>query len=139
MKTHKISTAWTGDMAFESVVDGHSVLVDADPEFGGKDAGPRPKALLLTALSGCTGMDVVSILGKMKSAPSWFNLVAEADLADEHPKVYTEIRLAYQFKASDGLDPKKVEKAVTLSQETYCGVSEMLRKAAKVTWTIEYL
>jgi len=126
-------------MAFEAEVNGHRLMLDAGPDVGGKNRGPRPKPLLLVALAGCTGMDVIYILRKMKQEPSWFNLELEGELTDEHPKHYSSIEVVYQFKAADGLDPKKVQRAVTLSQEQYCGVSGQLAWSAEISHRIEYL
>ena len=125
-------------MTFESLVAGHTVVMDADEEAGGKDRGPRPKPLLLTALGGCTGMDVIAILTKMQLTPSWFDIAISAESTDRHPKYYESIKISYRFKKADGLDPQKVEKAVKLSQERYCGVSAMLSKAAEITYEIVY-
>jgi len=139
MTLQKTESTWIEGMAFENTIDGHKFTVDAVEKFGGKDKGPTPKPLLLASLSGCTGMDVVSILKKMKQEFSWFNIKVEGDLGEEHPKTFENIRLTYQFKASDNLDDAKVRKAVTLSQDQYCGVSAMLKKVSNLTWEIEYL
>lgn len=136
---HEISCSWTGNMAFEAKVNGHSIPLDADTEFGGQDSGPRPKPLILTALAGCSGMDVVSLLKKMREPLSWFNIRVEGELTDDHPKVYSRIKLIYEFKQADGLNPVNVEKAINLSQDKYCGVSAMLRKAAQVEHEVVYL
>ena len=98
----------------------------------------RPKPLLLSALAGCTGMDVIYILRKMKVEPTYFNVNIDADLTEEHPVTYSRIHLTYEFKASDSLDEHKVETAVGLSQEKYCGVSAMLRAASELTYAIVY-
>lgn len=134
-----VDTTWAEGMAFETHVSGHRFFVDAHSQFGGQDKGPRPKELLLSALGGCTGMDVVSMLTKMQQPLSFFNVKVKAHMTDEHPKYYDTIVIEYQFKKSDGLDPSKVEKAVNLSQERYCGVSTMLSKAAKLDYEIVYL
>ncbi len=139
MTQQKTETLWLEGMAFENSVDGHKFIVDAVEQFGGKDRGPSPKPLLLNSLAGCTGMDVVSILNKMKQKFSWFNITVDADLGEKHPKTFENIHLTYQFKASDSLDDEKVRKAVILSQDNYCGVSAMLKKASNLTWEIEYL
>lgn len=139
MSKQTMSCSWKEDMAFEMDVNGHTLVMDADDSVGGQDRGPRPKPLLLASLSGCTGMDVVSILKKMQQNHSYFNIEIEAELADEHPKTYTAIKLIYEFKKSDNLDEKKVEKAVKLSQERYCGVSDLLRKAIPVDYEIRYI
>jgi len=126
-------------MAFETEVSGHKILLDADESVGGDDKGPRPKPLMLASLAGCTGMDVISILKKMQLPYTYFNIDVEADLTEEHPKQYSAIKVIYEFKKSDNLDEKKVEKAVNLSQERYCGVSALLKKAIDVDYEIRYI
>lgn len=122
---------WQSNMAFEASVNGHQIIMDADSTVGGQDQGPRPKILLLAGLGGCTGMDVVSILAKMKIIPEKFWMDITAELSDEHPKVYNQIKLIYYFKG-ENLDRDKLEKAVNLSKERYCGVSAMLSKSAEM-------
>ncbi len=122
-------------MHFMGELDGHDVPIDAAEQFGGQDKGPKPKGLTLTALAGCTAMDVISILRKMKVEPDDFSVEAEADVADEHPMVFTKIKLIYRLTGKD-LPRDKVEKAVNLSQERYCGVNAMLKKAAPVEYEI---
>lgn len=122
---------WESGMSFEARQDGHTLRVDASPEFGGQDLGPRPKTLMLTALGGCTAMDVVSILGKMRVAYDAFEVRVSAELTDEHPRVFREVLVKYVFRGKD-LPMDKLEKAVALSQDKYCGVSAMLAKAAPV-------
>jgi putative redox protein len=131
----KVNVNWSGNMAFEAEVNGFKLALDADEKVGGNNTGPRPKPLILVALGGCTGMDVVSILGKMKVIPDYFNVEVSGELTEEHPKYYNKIHLRYIFRGND-LPLDKLEKAVTLSQEKYCGVSEMLRKAAVITHEI---
>lgn len=135
---HEVKTSWNGGMTFESEVNGHKIFMDAEEKFGGKDLGPRPKPLLLTALSGCTGMDVISLLNKMRANYSKFDLHVTGEVSDSQPKVYTKIHLTYEIKI-DEADKDKMERAVKLSQETMCGVSSMLKKAAELTWKIKYL
>lgn len=136
---HEISCAWKGDMEFAATVNGHEIILDAEEAFGGKDAGPRPKPLLLAALAGCSGMDVVSILKKMKEPVSWFNMRVEGWLGEEHPKTYERVKIVYEFKAADGLKDQNVRKAIELSRERYCGVNAMLRKAAAMEYEVSYL
>ena len=136
---HEINCAWNGEMAFTAHVNGHELVLDADAEFGGTDAGPRPKPLVLASLAGCSGMDVVSILKKMREPLTWFNMRVEGDLAEEHPKSYTGIRIVYEFRKADGLKDENVRKAVGLSQDKYCGVATLLKKAIPVEFSIEYL
>lgn len=122
-------------MAFESEVNGHKLVLDAAKEFGGEDLGYRPKPLVMAALAGCTGMDVVSILKKMRVEYDGLEIKVEGDVADEHPKTYTALKLIYEFKGKD-LPMEKLKKAVALSEETYCGVWAMYKKAVPVTYEI---
>jgi len=127
----KIDVTWTEDMSFETSVNNHKIVLDAVETVGGKDRGPRPKPLLLVALGGCTGMDVVSMLKKMRVEFDYFNIEVEGELTEEHPKYYHTITINYVFKGKD-LPMGKLEKAVNLSQDRYCGVTAMLNKAAKI-------
>jgi putative redox protein len=136
---HEIECSWKGDMAFSAQVNGHEIIVDADEKVGGHDAGPRPKPFILVALAGCSGMDVVSILKKMREPLSWFNMKVRGELTEEHPKTYSSITLVYEFKAADGLKDESVRKAIELSQDRYCGVNALLKKAIPVSYEIVYL
>ena len=136
---HTASCTWQENMVFETEVSGHKFLLDAAESAGGEDRGPTPMPLVLTALSGCTGMDVIYVLRKMRIEPTYFNVAVDASVTDDHPKHYEKIHLAYEFKAKDGLDQGKVETAVRLSQEKYCGVNALLKKGAEVTYEIRYL
>ena len=136
------NTSWAGDMAFEANITGHKVLMDANEEVGGKDSGPRPKPLLIAALTGCTGMDVISILRKMQVADllESFEIKTETEVTDEHPKTYTKMHLIYEFKSKgEALPMTKIEKAVKLSQERYCGVSALFEKALELSYEIKIL
>jgi len=128
---HVLDMSWTDNLAFKADMDGHKVIVDAAKETGGNDLGPRPKKLMLTALAGCTGIDVVMILKKMKVVPEAFNVIIEGELTEEHPKYYNKIKIIYQFKGKD-LPMAKLEKAVKLSEEKYCGVSAVYRQAMEI-------
>jgi putative redox protein len=121
-------------MHFLGELDGHALPIDAEAAVGGRGLGPRPKGLVLTALAGCTAMDVISILRKMRLEPRGFSVDAEADLSAEHPKTFTRIKLTYRL-AGD-LPRDKVEKAVSLSQDRYCGVSAMLKQVVPIDWEI---
>ncbi|MGK7396256.1 MAG: OsmC family protein [Candidatus Cyclobacteriaceae bacterium M3_2C_046] len=135
---HQISCHWKEALAFEAEVNGHQVKMDANPEAGGKDFGPRPKQLMLSALAGCTGMDVASLLKKMRIEVDGFDISVSGELSEEHPKYYTQIHLIYQFKGKD-LNKEKIYRAVELSQEKYCGISKMLKSASELTFEIKYL
>ena len=133
----KTIARWIDGMAFEAELDGHKIVIDAEEQFGGKDRGPRPKGLTLVSLIGCTGMDVVSLLYKMKVPFENFDVEAHTELTDKHPKVFKDIEIQYTFYGKDLEQYKdKIEKAVRLSQERYCGVSEMLRKNSNITYKI---
>jgi len=126
------STArWKDGMAFEVGLEGFSFDIDADPEFGGKGRGPRPKGLLLSSLIGCTGMDVVAILGKMRQRLTSLSVESEGELADEHPKRFTRIVVRYRIDGP-GLADKKVRRAVQLSEERYCGVRSTLLPSVRI-------
>ncbi|MBI9033700.1 MAG: OsmC family protein [Bacteroidales bacterium] len=135
---HKIEVDWNSGMSFETVLNGHKLVMDATPEVGGNDLGPRPKILLLASLAGCSGMDVVSMLKKMRVELDGFKMELEGVLTEEHPKIYNKITIVYKFKG-ENLPLEKIEKAVNLSQERYCGVSAMLREAAEIDYRIEIL
>ena len=134
---HSTKTVWKSNMAFDGKVDGHTIHIDAQPPLG-DGTGPGPKKLLLISLAGCTGMDVVSLLKKMRVPFTGLEIGVDADLTEEHPKVYSEIRITYRVFGTD-LDKEKVQKAVGLSQERYCGVSAMLRENSPLTYTVGYV
>lgn len=135
---HVVDTEYKDLMTFVSKVSGHEVIIDAVAEAGGRDLGPRPKELMLAALGGCTGMDVISILNKMRVEVDYFNVKVEAEITADHPKHYTAMHITYQFRGKD-LPMDKLEKAISLSQDRYCGVSAVYRKAMKLTHEIQIL
>ena len=125
---HLVDLKWKHNLSFETEMDGHMITLDAAPESGGDDLGPRPKKFMLTALAGCTGMDVILILKKMKVFPESFNVLVEGDLTEDDPKRYSKMKVIYQFKGAD-LPIEKLKKAVKLSEDKYCGVSAVYKKA----------
>jgi putative redox protein len=129
---------WTGEMAFETELDGHKITLDAAEAAGGHNTGMRPKKLMLTSLAGCTGMDVISILKKMKIIPDEFNVCVDGNLTEEHPKQYNSMHIIYEFKGNN-LPEDKLMRAIELSQEKYCGVAALYKKAINVTWEIKIL
>jgi putative redox protein len=135
---HETLLSWKGEMEFETDLNGHKLTVDAGEESGGHNKGPRPKVLMLTSLAGCTGIDVISILRKMKVEPEEFNVRIDANVTEEHPKHYNKMHLIYEFRGKD-LPEKKLKKAVELSQDKYCGVSAVYRKAIELTYEIKIL
>ena len=130
-----IKAQWLSDLSFEAEVDGHKLYMDTSMEHGGKNIGPRPKLLMLTALAGCTGMDVAAILKKMKENVEEFSVEVEGDVSEEHPKRFMGMKVIYRVKGKD-IKRKNVEKAVTLSSEKYCGVSANYREAFDIAHEI---
>jgi putative redox protein len=110
----------------------HWITLDGPEEFGGSNAGIRPKELLLLGLAGCTASDVVSILKKKRAPMDDFEINIKADTTDDHPQVFTKINLEYVFYGK-GIDDKDVERAIDLSQTKYCGVTAMYKKAMEIT------
>ena len=127
-----ISISWKEGMAFEAEANGHKIMLDAGEKFGGRDLGPRPKILMLVALAGCTAMDVVSILTKMRVELDNFDVKVEGEQSEEQPVHYTSMHIIYEFWGKN-LPEEKLEKAINLSHERYCGVSAVYRKAMPVT------
>lgn len=115
--------------------EGATLVMDAAPEHGGSGAGPTPMETVLLALAGCTGIDVVNILGKMRAPLERLRIEVAAQRAETHPKVFTGIHLRY-LASGPGLDPEQVHRAVVLSKEKYCSVSAMLAKTAAVTYEV---
>ena len=134
MSTHHVVTSWAGKMAFDSQINNHTIRIDTKPPLG-DDSGPGPKMLLLTALTGCTGLDVAALLPKMRVPFDSLVVEAEAELTEEHPRVYKSIRLIFRISGKD-LREDKVREAIELSQEKYCGVTAMLRAHCPVTWEL---
>ena len=132
MATNLVTTTWKENMQFESDnPSGISLTIDAGEESGGEGKGYRPKALMLSSLAGCSGLDVVSLLKKMHAEVAEFRIDITAELTDEHPKFYNKVKVDYHFSDSE-LQPKKIQKAVNLSVTKYCGVMEMFRQFAEV-------
>ncbi len=119
-------------MTFESTnPSGHTLKMDIAKEDGGDSSGFRPKALMLSSLAGCSGLDVAGLIKKMKLEVDDFQIETIANLTDEHPKFYDKVTIEYHFTGSN-LKEKKLQRAVDLSIEKYCGVMEMFRKFAEL-------
>lgn len=131
-----IDVNWTGNMSFEASIGEHKISIDADPSVGGQNKGPKPKPLLMVALAGCTGMDVVSILKKMRVDYEGLNIKVEGELTEDHPKKYTKMQVIYEFKG-ENLPMDKLEKAVDMSKEKYCGVSASLKEVIDISYEIK--
>ena len=110
----------------------HWVMMDGPEEFGGSNAGTRPKELVLVALAGCTSSDVVSILQKKRVLLDSYEVHVTAEQRDEHPQVFTTIHLEFVFRGAD-IRPADVERAIELSETKYCSVSAMLRGSVAMT------
>ncbi len=117
---------------------GHGVILDASPEIGGEDRGSRPMELVLIALGGCTAMDVISIMRKKRQELKGLEIKITGKRAEEHPKIYEEIKIHYIFKGKK-LSEEACSRSVELSQEKYCSVSAMLSRTAKITYTWEII
>lgn len=137
--TQEIQMHWLDKMAFETNLDGHTIVLDVDKDSGGDDRGPRAKGLILVAMGGCTGMGVLSTIKKMHEPITWFNMKIIGNSADQEPRKYLNFKVVYQFKKSDGLNEENVRKAVELSQTKYCAVIATLKDGHEVTWDIEYV
>ena len=134
----KVENKWIADMHFNIVQTGGEISIDADEAVGGKSKGLLPKPMMLSALAGCTSMDVVSMLKKMRAEVAGFEVHVTGDLTEEHPKVYQKVLVEYLFYGKD-FQKDKIEKAVDLSVTRYCGVMEMFRSFAEVTVEIKYI
>jgi putative redox protein len=128
---------WQDEMSFDAELDGFHLTIDAAAAVGGRGLGPKPKGLLLLSLIGCTGMDVVAILKKMRVAITGLEVSARGQLAEEHPKKFEEIVVRYAFRG-DELPPHKLRRAVQLSEERYCGVRATLVPNVRVRSEIRF-
>lgn len=137
MAFHEIETQWMGKMQFNSLVNGHTIVMDAPERVGGEDHGPIPKPFVLTALSGCTGMDIVALLRKEGKEIKDLDIKVRGELSKQAPIEYVSIHVIYDFSGDESMKESAMN-AVNISQEKYCGVSHMLRKALPVTWEVNY-
>lgn len=128
----KITTHWKDGLTFESDnPSGKTVVMDTNIDGQDERYGLSPKAMMLSSLAGCSALDVISTLDKMKSPIDDFKIEVSGELTDEHPRYYHSVVVDYHFYGTD-LNKKKCERAVELSVEKYCGVMEMFRQFAKV-------
>ncbi len=135
-----VTTAkWVSALAFDATSDnGHTVRIDTTVAGGSLDSGMSPKQMLLGSLCACSGMDVVSILDKMKVAYTKLEISAEAEQTHDHPKVFKWVKMIYRSDLKkEAID--KLEKAIGLSHDKYCGVSAMLKKHCEITHTVELI
>jgi len=131
-----VKVQWDCAMLFRGFTpEATSIMMDAHLEHGGTNAAPTPMDTLLMALAGCTGMDVIGILHKMRAPVERFAIDVHAERATDHPRVLTAIHLRY-VASGKGLEAAQVRKAVSLSLDRYCSISAMLRKAAPLTYDV---
>lgn len=129
---NEVNVSFSGNDHFTAEVAGYKVEIDKDPKLG-----TRPKALMLASLAGCTGIDIVDILEKMRVDFSEFSIKVTGNLTDSTPSVYDKVTILYTIKVKEE-DEVKVEKAVKLSQDKYCGVSKMFESFADLSFEINY-
>jgi len=130
------SVTWKNGMSFDARLDKFNFMIDGDERFGGQGLGPRPKGLTLVSLAGCTGMDVISIMRKMKLEEKidHFEIATDGTITEEHPKKFTDVVIKYIFKGAElpaAVD--KIKHAIELSLESYCGVSATLKPSVNIT------
>lgn len=136
MATNTVTTNWKKNMQFESDnPSGHSLTMYDASADNGDTKGFGPKALMLSSLAGCSGLDIDSLLKKMRAEVADFNIIVTGELTEEHPKFYHKVKVDYHFYGTD-LKEDKITKAVNLSVDTYCGVMEMFRQFATITTEI---
>lgn len=136
MTKHSITTHWRGNTNFETDLDGHTIAIDLSKESGGEDKGPRPKKLALVAATGCTGIDVIDILKKMRVDVKAFKLHIDAEVSENHPVTYTSMHLVYEFESNEN-DASKIERACKMSFDNYCGITALYKKAIPVTYEVK--
>lgn len=115
--------------------DGNTIHLDGSPSIGGEGKGVRPMQALLMSLAGCSSMDVVSLLNKMRQPLEDMRVEVSAHRVDAIPSVFDKIHL--QFFLKGDLDPEKVDKAIGKSVDKYCSVARMIDKVAEITWGVE--
>jgi len=126
---------WTGNMSFSGETpSGHQIKMDASEEVGGQNSGARPTELVLSAVAGCTGIDIISILQKMRLEPISFQMDIKGDRAENHPKRFTHIHIHYALEGE--LPEDKVVRAIQLSKDKYCSVSHSLNADITTSYSI---
>ncbi len=131
-----ISTKYRGGMRFAHGEGPAQVTMDAKTEAGGRGEALSPKEMVLQGLAGCTGMDVVAMLGKKQVRFEDFSIEVEAEQTTQHPKVFKSIRLTYRITANPD-DRATIERMIHLSKHNFCGVSAMLNKTAQISWKLD--
>lgn len=134
---HEIEAQWMGKMQFNALVNGHTIVMDAPERVGGEDHGPIPKPFVLSALAGCTGMDVIGILRKAQKSLKDFSIKVNGEISKQAPIEYISIHVIYDLLGEEENKEASLG-AITDSQEKYCGVSHMLKKIMPLTWEVNY-
>ena len=138
MVSHTVTTVWVENMQFETDnPNGHKALIDTTKEHGGNSSGLGPKAMMLSSLAGCSGLDIVSLFKKKRVVIDDFKIEITGELTDEHPKYYHTVSVGFYFYGTN-LDENKINKVVNLSVDKYCGVMEMFRKFATVKTAVHF-
>ena len=132
---HTIKAIWEKNNIFNTEIDGHKITIDLAKDAGGDDVGPRPKKLMLVAAAGCSGLDIVEVVRKMRIDIQSFDIDIEAELSEEYPIQYTSMKVVYQF-TGENLPVKKLERACKLSFDNYCGVLAVYKKAIPVSYEV---
>lgn len=135
--THEVEVQWMGKMQFNALVNGHTIVMDGPEKVGGENSGPIPKPLVLTALAGCTGMDIAALLKKAQKEVDNLDIKVVGEISKQTPIEYVSMHVVYNFHGANQ-NREAALKAVIDSQEKYCGVSNMLKKALPVTWEVNY-
>lgn len=131
----EMNIKWNNKMSFTGLApSGHEIKMDASEEVGGENTGARPTELLLSAVAGCTGIDIISILTKMRLNPTSFEMDVTGDRADDHPKKFTKVNIHYALEGE--LPEDKVVRAIELSKDKYCSVSHSLSAEITVSYSI---
>ena len=133
-----INVKWINGISFEADVMGFKIPIDSDPEHGGQGKGPKPKLLMMVSLAGCTGMDVISLMNKMRVPYQSLNVSVVGDISEDYPKKFTRMKVIFEVSGKD-IDIKKVEKAVELSKEKYCGVSASYKSVMELDYEIKII
>ncbi len=126
--------SWVGDLGFKCKNNKHEFILDVTKEKEGQDLGPSPKEALLSSIASCSGMDVIAILKKMRDLPEIFSVEINFKTNKGHPTYFTEIHLHYKLEGKT--QTKNVLKAVQASLTKYCGVSYMVSKVVKISYTV---
>lgn len=135
MEQVKTTVKWTGQLGFSGIApSGHEIKMDAAEEAGGQNSGARPTEVLLNAVAGCTGIDIILILQKMRLQPVSFHMDVEGARAEDHPKRFTDVHIHYALEGE--LPEDKVIRAVQLSKDKYCSVSQSLNANITVSYSI---